>query len=63
MPNNSSQVDTVNPSVQSEALKNNQFNINEVQARSGLLIGDAPCATSPVISVPHRLNAPISRAL
>ena len=35
MPNNSSQVDTVNPSVQSEALKNNQFNINEVQARSG----------------------------
>jgi hypothetical protein len=63
MRNNSSQVDTVTPSVQSEALKNNQFHINEVPAGSWLLIGDAPCSTSPVISVPQRLNAPISRAL
>ncbi len=41
MQTNSPQADTVNPSVQSEALKNNQFHINDVPAESGLLVGDA----------------------
>jgi nitrite reductase/ring-hydroxylating ferredoxin subunit len=41
MQTNSPRADTVNPSVQSEALKNNQFHINDVPAESGLLVGDA----------------------
>ena len=41
MQTNSPQADTVKPSVQSEALKNNQFHINDVPAESGLLVGDA----------------------